>query len=96
MAKRRKRHRLPDSDALIEGIDPNAHFVGAVKAERRPDGMPPPELIEDFKSRAKGEGCVCDPQVVVAKSAAGGWSIGLMHKTYCPLLRVLDEQRPED
>lgn len=62
-----------------------------VRAPRRADGQPPPEVVQEFLADAKKQGCTCDPEVTIV-AVVGGGSINLRHKWHCPLIRVLGEQ----
>lgn len=85
---------VPDSAEAIRQLDPRSHYIEGRQAHARPDGMPPPELVEEFLEQARSEGCICKPEIVIHKSEHGGGALALMHKGFCPLIRVLDEQVP--
>lgn len=89
-------HAPPDSVAAMKALGSRTHLDRVTmvpKSERRADGMPPQDVVDGFLERAKSEGCVCKPEIIIHRSAAGGGAIALGHEDYCPLIRVLDEQK---
>lgn len=75
-----------------ERVDPT---IAAVKAATPGERFSTREGLEELAVQARAQGCTCQhPNFVLRELEPGAAHVLMMHEDECPLMRVLNEQKP--